>query len=435
MSVTHQPLDVYIAGAFCGQLTENKHGEIAFEYTPEYQGVPLSLSMPVGLARYGDKVVRPYLMGLLPDESAVRNAIGAEYGISGNNPFRLLEAIGLDCPGAVQVVRKGAAAPDENAEQDLVKLSEEDVEAKLAAVRENAAAAWVDASPMEGHWSLAGCQAKFTLREQDGTWFDCKGSAASTHIVKPGVSGFDSQAFVEFVSMRTAEAVGLPVARADYCTFGAEPAIVVKRYDRVRDGANRVRRIHQEDFCQALGVMPDAKYAEQGGPSALKIIALLKTTGSNARENVYRFILYTFFNYLIGATDAHAKNHTLLFLAPGDIRLAPLYDVASIAPYRSLAPMKRKPLRAALSIGGENRFGLLGAEHVGKMVRDSNLEEFGLGAGMLCARLADMAKLVPKALAKVLAEVRSCGTSDKDAVAEAMQREITANCERLLARM
>ena len=97
--------------------------------------------------------------------------------------------------------------------------------------------------------------------------------------------------------------------------------------------------------------------------------------------------------------------------------------------------MKRKPLRAALSIGGENRFGLLGAEHVGKMVRDSNLEEFGLGAGMLCARLADMAKLVPKALAKVLAEVRSCGTSDKDAVAEAMQREITANCERLLARM
>lgn len=435
MSATHQPLDVYIAGAFCGQLTENKHGEITFEYTPEYQGVPLSLSMPVGLARYGDKVVRPYLMGLLPDESAVRNAIGAEYGISGNNPFRLLEAIGLDCPGAVQVVRKGAAAPDENAEQDLVKLSEEDIEAKLVAVRENAAAAWVDASPMEGHWSLAGCQAKFTLREQDGTWFDCKGSAASTHIVKPGVSGFDSQAFVEFVSMRTAEAVGLPVARADYCTFGAEPAIVVKRYDRVRDGANRVRRIHQEDFCQALGVMPDAKYAEQGGPSALKIIELLKTTGSNARENVYRFILYTFFNYLVGATDAHAKNHALLFLAPGAIRLAPLYDVASIAPYRSLAPMKRKPLRAALSIGGENRFGLLGAEHVGKMVRDSNLEEFGLGAGMLCARLADMAKLVPKALAKVLAEVRSYGTSDKDAVAEAMQREITANCERLLARM
>ena len=86
--------------------------------------------------------------------------------------------------------------------------------------------------------------------------------------------------------------------------------------------------------------------------------------------------------------------------------------------------MKRKPLRAALSIGRENRFGLLGAEHVGKMVRDSNLEEFGLDAGMLCARLADMAKLIPKALAKVLAEVRSCGTSDKDAVAEAMQREI-----------
>lgn len=435
MSGADQTLDVYIAGTFCGKLTEDHHGEVSFAYDPEYSGTPLSLSMPVGLARYGNRVVRPYLMGLLPDESATRNAIGSMFGVSPNNPFRLLGAIGMDCPGAVQICPQGAVMPAEDMACDLVKLSDEDIEAKLAAVRENAAAAWIDEPAAEGHWSLAGCQAKFTLREQDGHWFDCTGGAASTHIVKPGVTGFADQAFVEFASMQTAAKIGLPVAETAFRMFGAEPAIVITRYDRIRDEAGRVRRVHQEDFCQALGVMPDAKYAEQGGPSTPRILKMLKTTGDHARENVYRFILYLFFNYLIGATDAHAKNHSLMLLASEDVRIAPLYDVASIAPYRSLTPAKRKPLRAALSIGGENRFGMLGAQHVEKTVRDCGLDEFGLDAGLLCARLATMAELTPKALSDVMGEARLSGFQGIDAVADTMQDEVAENCARVLARL
>lgn len=97
-------LAVFIGGRRCGILAEDSHGSISFAYDRDYEGVPLSLSMPVGLARYGDYVVRPFLQGLLPDEASTRASIGARYGISGENPFRLLKIVGMECPGAVQVL-------------------------------------------------------------------------------------------------------------------------------------------------------------------------------------------------------------------------------------------------------------------------------------------------------------------------------------------
>ncbi len=435
MSAHGETLDMYIAGELCGQLSEDRHGAVSFVYVPGYDGVPLSTSMPISLERYGDRIVRPYLMGLLPDEASTRSAIAARYGISSNNPFRLLGAIGMDCPGAVQVCSHGSIPPTENTACELMKLSDGDIEGKLAAVRENAAAAWVDVSAAEGHWSLGGCQAKFTLRREDGQWFDCSGAAASTHIVKPGVAGLAGQALVEFACMQLAGRIGLPVAKTEFCMFGAQPAIVIERYDRARDETGRVIRVHQEDFCQALGVMPDAKYAEQGGPATPRIVEMLKTTGERAKGNVYRFILYLFFNYLIGATDAHAKNHSLMILSPGDVRIAPLYDVASIAPYRSLSLRKRKPLRAALSIGGENRFGMLGSENVEKMVRDCGLEGLGLSSDLLCERLATMAELIPGEFDAMVAEMRTLDLCDSEVLEGAMREEIASNCKRVLNRL
>lgn len=433
MTVSCERLDIYIAGKLCGVLTQNRNGALSFEYVHHYEGVPLSVSMPVGLERYGDRTVRPYLMGLLPDNASTRSLIGSKFGVSGNNPFKLLSNIGLDCPGAVQVCPHETDFELRNAEKGLVALSSADIESKLAAVRDNAAAAWIDAEETQGRWSLAGCQAKFALRRQSGNWYDCIGGAASTHIFKPGVVGFDRQALVEYLSMKTAQALGLPTARTEYLTFGSESAIVVERYDRAANGKGKVIRIHQEDLCQALGVSPDAKYAEQGGPTTPQIIELLKKTGANATSNVHRFILYIFFNYLIGATDAHAKNHSLLLVAPDDIRLAPLYDVASIAPYRSLAPSARKPPRTALSIGGENRFGMLKKKHVEKMVVSCRLEELDIGADTLCEQFEIMARMVPQVLASVIEEARLQKVIGIDDIAERMQTEISANCARFLS--
>lgn len=428
-------LSVFVCGTRCGELRENKHGSLSFEYDPDYAGIPLSMSMPVGLARYDDRVVRPYLMGLLPDDEGTRRAIGAMLGVSGDNPFRLLRVLGLDCPGAVQVCPDGTSPATEDPKKDLEELSEEEISDRLTAVKEDAASAWRGVSLAEGHWSLGGCQAKIALRRRSGRWFECSGAAATTHILKPGVSGFDNQALVEYLSMRAALAVGLPAAEVEYRMFGMEPAVVVTRYDRVQGKGGSVLRVHQEDLCQALSVSPSTKYAEQGGPTTPRIMALLKKTGQNARENVYRFALYLFFNYLIGATDAHAKNHSLLIAGKDDMRLAPLYDVASMAPYRSLAPTQRKPLRAALSIGGENRFGMVGAAHVENMVRTCGLEDVGLDADTLNDRFRKMAALVPGAVAEAIDDVRKDGIADVDEIGDALYREIAANCRRTAERL
>lgn len=425
-------LAVYVSGTHCGTLREDRHRALSFEYAHGYDGVPLSLSMPVGLARYEDRVVRPYLEGLLPDDESTRTAIGAPYGISGNNPFRLLRIIGLDCPGAVQICPKDSRPPSESETKDLVELSEHEIAIRLANVRENAASAWTSVPENAEHWSLGGWQAKIALRKQGAHWFECLGAAATTHILKPGVADLDHQALVEYLSMKIAKEIGLPVAEVEYHLFEDEPAIIVERYDRSHDPRGQVQRIHQEDLCQALGVSPSLKYAEQGGPSTPQIVSLLRDTGTRSRENVYRFVLYLFFNYLIGATDAHAKNHSIVYWSKDDIRLAPLYDIASIAPYQSIRPRQRKPLRAALSIGGENRFGMVGEAQVEKMVASCKMDDLGLSAELLCDRFRTMASLLPDSVDVVVSRARDDRLEGIEAIGPTMCSEIRGNCERTL---
>ena len=178
--------------------------------------------------------------------------------------------------------------------------------------------------------------------------------------------------------------------------------------------------------------MPSLKYAEQGGPTTPQIIEVLRNTGVQSQQNVHRFILYLFFNYLIGATDAHAKNHSILFWNERDIRIAPLYDVASIAPYRSLMPQQRKPLRAALSIGEENRFGLVERKHIGKLVDTCRLTELGITSKTLCKQYATMAALIPQALQHEIEQARKRDIPGINELASPFAAEVKGNCNRTL---
>lgn len=433
MSTRHgENLEVFIGDACCGTLHEARTGALSFQYSRDYAGVPLSLSMPVGLEEYGDRTVRPYLMGLLPDDESTRAAIGARYGVSGDNPFRLLAHIGSDCPGAVRVLDHSGCAEGPKGPAGRVELSDAEIAVILRDIRERASAAWTGQSEFLGRWSLGGCQAKTALCKMDGRWFGCEGNVPSTHILKPGIAGFRNQALVEYLSMRTASSIGLPTARVGFEQFEDEWAVVIERYDRLCAG-ERIRRVHQEDFCQALGVSPLRKYADQGGPNTLRIIDLLGRTGGRAAENIHRFVLYLFFNYLVGATDAHAKNYSLVFIAPGDIRLAPLYDVASIAPYQGLSPRHRKPLRAAMSIGGENRFGCVTAEDVEKMVRSCGLGGYGLSARVLIRQFRRMAEMLPPSVTAEVDNASEMKLPGVDAVGAPLVKEITENCRRTLS--
>ncbi len=385
-------LATIIAGQVAGYVEQHESGQLTFEYLPDYHGAPLSISMPIGNRVYGDKQVRPYLFGLLPDDDRVRRNTGLEFDVSGNNPFALLTHVGLDCPGAVQF------CPPENITLALERpssttpVSDADIAARLRIGRTRSDYAWIE--PAE-HWSLGGQQSKFALRLVDGAWHSCQGAAATTHIFKCGISHLPYQALNEYICMKLAAACTLPTAEVAYRQFENEVAIIITRYDRFTDSHGDIGRFHQEDFCQALGILPENKYPEFGGPAAIDIIRLLKQTGRYATENLMQFATMLFFNYLVGAPDAHAKNYSLLIAENGDMRLAPLYDVASILPYRD----PRKTYKTAMSIGGENRFGF---------VSRNAIERFANAAGLPaddCVRImAALARMIPERFSQVMEE-------------------------------
>lgn len=385
-------LATIIAGKVAGHVQQHESGQLTFAYLPDYSGAPLSVSMPVGNRTYGDKQVRPYLFGLLPDDDRVRRNTGLEFDVSGNNPFALLTHIGLDCPGAVQF------CPPENVAETLARpsgttpVSDADIAARLRIGRTRNDRAWI--IPTE-HWSLGGQQSKFALRLVGDAWHSCQGTAATTHIFKCGISRLAYQALNEYLCMKVAASCTIPCAQVAYRLFEDEPAIIVTRYDRFIGETGEVERFHQEDFCQALGVLPENKYPEYGGPAAIDIIRLLKQTGRFAHDNLVQFATMLFFNYLIGAPDAHAKNYSLLIAGNGDMRLAPLYDVASVLPYRD----PHETYKAAMNIGGENRIGYVTRNAVARFA-----EAAGLPADDCVQLMATLARMIPERFVAVCDE-------------------------------
>jgi serine/threonine-protein kinase HipA len=139
----------------------------------------------------------------------------------------------------------------------------------------------------------------------------------------------------EHLCLRAAGTLGIRTANSEVIAFGEERAIVLERYDRLRQPDGSVIRVHQEDLCQALGVCPDRKYErEDGGPSAVDVVALLREhiPPSQALAAVETFCRALAYNWVIYGPEAHAKNYSLLLSGP-NVRLAPLYDISSLAPY------------------------------------------------------------------------------------------------------
>ena len=422
-------LRVLVAGVPAGTVHQDEHGLMTFAYDGGYQGPPLSLSMPISNRTYGPDVLRPYLFGLLPDSELQRRAIGRELGVSANNPVMLLAHIGLDCPGAVQLCLLGRVDEALSREDDLRELTDHEIALRLKTVRDEPEVSWMG---LEERWSLGGNQGKFALAGEGGRWYECCGAAPTTHIFKNGVVGFRLQALNEYVCMRTAERCGVATARVGYRFFEDEPALIVERYDRVRDASGRVVRLHQEDLCQALSIMPDCKYTEDGGPSARDVLPLLAGT-SRHKLNLLTFSHQLFYNTLVGAPDAHAKNYSLLLGAGGAAMLAPMYDVASGLAYENL----RRRLRLAMSVGGENRVGRVGADALERYVGAEDpkfaalLDRAGLTLESCRALMADLAQEIPVSMAEVFEE--SAGIPGADELREHLLEPVAANCRQTLA--
>lgn len=426
--MSKQSMTVAISGIPCGLLTQHENGRLEFSYHDSYMGTPISLSMPLSNRSYDDKTVRPYLFGLLPDNPAVRLNTGKSFGVSGNNPFTLLRHIGLDCPGAIQFYPKDIDSKALSRGGSLEPINDHLIAKRLKLARNSQEAAWIDHAET---WSLGGQQSKFALRNKNGAWYRCLGSEATTHIFKTGVGHLRLQALNEHICLRLASQCGIPAAGTLYRTFEDEPAVIIERYDRVETAAGEVTRLHQEDFCQILGVLPENKYPETGGPSTKDLIKVLKRSGESAPDNLELFTFMLFFNYLIGAPDGHAKNYSMLLDAAPQPLLAPLYDVASMLPYSR----PKENMRTAMNIGGENRLGRIGRRHIERYAQSHGLADFGIDEHTCIGIMAILAESIPRKLSEVFDEAADNSIPGTKELRERMQNPIAKLCESTLEKL
>ena len=357
-------LDVYLHEDRAGTLERLDGAKLRFAYDRDWlatAAMPLSFSLPLREEPYADEDCRPFFAGLLP-EGAFLRAIARAFGISADNPFSVLREIGGECAGAVSLVEAGAAPPFFSSpsprwlsEGELASLLEELPTHPLMA----------DEDDENGiRLSLAGTRDKLGVLLKDEAIGITRGRPPSTHIIKVPPSQLPGLVANEAYCMALAKEVGLTVATVEPLRAGDREALLVERYDRFREGS-RVRRLHQEDFCQATARPPDAKYESEGGPGVAECGALIRAHAAGPGAALLRFLDALLFNILIGNADAHSKNHSLLLEGPGAPGLAPLYDLISTRAYG-----RRFGRKMGMKYGGEYRPDRIRGRHLDRLGDD-----------------------------------------------------------------
>jgi serine/threonine-protein kinase HipA len=390
-------LVVLFGDTVVGTVIQLPGGRLRFDYDAVYRershATPMSLSMPTSVPSHADGVIRPWLWGLLPDNQAVLDRWARQFHVSASSPFGLLAtSIGRDCAGAMRFVPPQQVEGALDSPGDVTWLDEQGVGERLRDLRGDPTA-WLGKS-FTGQFSLAGFQSKTALLFKDGRWGVPSGAVPTTHILKPAQPQFEDSHLNEHLCLAAARRAGLTAVKTRIEQFAGETAIVVERYDRVTE-SDEPSRVHQEDLCQALGLLPWQKYQSEGGPGPRHIAEFLRNVMAPraADDAVRRFADALIWNWLIGGTDAHAKNYSLL-LAGAQARLAPLYDVASGLPYAS----HERHLRMAMKIGGNYEIELWQSNWP-KAARDLSLD-----VDQLLHRVRQLASSAPDAFASAAAE-------------------------------
>jgi serine/threonine-protein kinase HipA len=178
-----------------------------------------------------------------------------------------------------------------------------------------------------------------------------EGASPSTHIVKFANRDYKHLPENELFVTKLAARCELPTVSAELKLIGKRRHLLVRRYDRIEVAAGAVKRLHQEDLCQALGVPPGRKYEEEGGPRFAQCFAVVDEASVEPALDTRALIRWLAFNLIVGNADGHAKNLSLLREDNGVVRLAPFYDLLSTAIYPKVSS------RLAMAIGGKSRPG------------------------------------------------------------------------------
>ncbi len=344
-------LVVYLNNAIVGHLWLDERRRFVFQYDDEWlrnrASVSLSLNLPLRTEAYLDDSARPFFANLLP-EAEIRRVIANRLGISEKNDFVLLREIGGECAGAVSLFREGDSPKERPGYRELDEKALHKIVAELPRRPLMAGEKGV-------RLSLAGAQNKLPVYMEDGRIFLATGNAPSTHILKPPIRELEGTVINEAFCMILAGKMNLRVPEVAV-RENLDALFIVKRFDRERNPAGELVRLHQEDFCQALGILPDQKYETEGGPSLQQCFDLVAKESIRPAADRMSLLNWVILNVLIGNADSHAKNLAFLLTKSGP-RLAPFYDLICTAVYESLTD------RLAMKIGGEDRPSRLQLRH------------------------------------------------------------------------
>jgi serine/threonine-protein kinase HipA len=402
-------LHVWLSGNCVGELQQDDDGQLRFRYLEEWlshvEAAPLSVSLPLQKEAFPQKQARPFFAGLLPEETN-RDLIAKMFGVSKNNDFALLDRIGGECAGAVSLLPVGAT-PAVSKPPSYHFFDEEALSKMFSELPKRPLMVGETGLRL----SLAGAQSKIAVARLGDAYALPIDNAPSTHILKPSSPHFAGLVENEYFCMKLAAAVGLTVAEVRVGQAGSTSYLEGDRYDRRLHPDGGVDRLHQEDFCQALGIAPEFKYQVEGGPGFKRCFELVRAVSSAPALDLLLLFDAAVFNFLIGNGDAHGKNFSLLYGGSG-VRLAPLYDLVCTQAYPELSRAM------AMKIGGEREPERIRASNWSKFA-----EEAGLGVAAALRRLRAFAERTLQAVDQVAASFGK-GTNAPEFAC--------TNCERIL---
>ena len=328
-------LDVHLYGERIGTLFPAGDNDYRFAYDPELvkrvgpgKGL-LSNSLPARPEPFSAAATQAYIEGLLP-EGRRRERLGRELGIDATDGYLLIAELGRDCPGAVTFLPEGTPVERRDA-GSIAWLTEEEL---AEVVKPPPPRLFTEDCERRMRFALPGVRHKLSLirDEVGGRWGWPEAGAPSTHVVKPDTGEYPEYIANEMFCMTVCRQVGLPIAKATVEEIAGRRCLISPRYDRIVDENLEVRRIHQETFCQALGISPFAEEETEEGeaPGFAEACGLLHAVSRS--DEVVNLLTVAFCNYMLGNGDAHGKNFALLD-RDGKWRIAPLCDLTSTVVY------------------------------------------------------------------------------------------------------
>ncbi len=399
-----QRLIVYLNARRVGVLERASSGAVGFSYNPDWlawsKAMPVSISLPLTGEAFRGAPVTNVFENLLPDAEQVRKNVAERLGADGVDAFSLLAVAGRDCVGALQFLSEDEE-PGPPGVVEGVALNDAEIADLIRKLRVNPLG--LDPDDEDFRISIAGAQDKTALLKLEGAWQRPVGTTATTHILKPAIGVIHNEIELtdsvqnEFICLKLCAALGLNVANADVEQFEDQLALSVERCDRLWTSDERLLRLPQEDFCQALSVPSTRKYQREGGPGMRNILERLKES-DRSTEDRRAFLKAQIIFWLMGATDGHAKNYSIAHQPGGAFVMTPLYDIISAQPIVDARRIETNRYKMAMSAGNNNHYRM---DEIQKRHFEQTSDMAGMPTGTVDELTAELEAVLPSALKEI----------------------------------